>query len=123
MFADINGARIHYERSGAGVPLILLHAGIADSRMWEPQVAAFAQHFDVITADVRGYGESELPAAEWSPHGDVLGLMDRLHLGEIADRRARRVRLEEAEARGIDVDAAIRALHRQHLTVDCGPVD
>ncbi|TMD75453.1 MAG: alpha/beta hydrolase, partial [Chloroflexi bacterium] len=45
MFADINGARIHYERSGAGVPLILLHAGIADSRMWEPQVAAFAQHF------------------------------------------------------------------------------
>jgi len=80
VFADINGARIHYERSGAGVPLILLHAGIADSRMWEPQVAAFAQHFDVIRPDVRGYGQSDLPAAEWSPHGDVLGLMDRLHL-------------------------------------------
>ena len=80
MFADINGARIHYERIGTGVPLILLHAGIADSRMWEPQMAAFAHHFDVIAPDVRGYGQSDLPATEWSPHGDVLGLMDHLHL-------------------------------------------
>ena len=80
MFADINGARVHYERIGTGVPLILLHAGIADSRMWEPQMAAFAHHFDVIAPDVRGYGQSDLPATEWSPHGDVLGLMDHLHL-------------------------------------------
>jgi 3-oxoadipate enol-lactonase len=80
VFADITGARIHYERRGAGAPLILLHAGVADSRMWEPQVAAFAPHFDVITPDIRGYGESDLPAGEWSPRGDVLELMDRLRL-------------------------------------------
>jgi 3-oxoadipate enol-lactonase len=80
VFADTNGARIHFERRGAGEPLILLHAGVADSRMWEPQVAAFAQHFDVITPDIRGYGESDLPAAEWNPRADVLELMDRLQL-------------------------------------------
>src|SRR5215831_9138807 len=62
------------------MPLILLHAGVADSRMWEPQVHAFAQRFDVITPDIRGYGESSLPDAEWSPRGDVLGLMDHLSL-------------------------------------------
>ena len=80
MFADINGAHIHYERSGAGVPVILLHAGVTDSRMWTPQITAFAQHFDVITPDIRGYGQSSLPATEWSPHGDVIELMEKLGL-------------------------------------------
>ena len=69
MFADINGTRIHYERSGAGVPLILLHAGVADSRMWKPQLVAFAQHFDVITPDIRVSGQSDLPAT--SPVSDA----------------------------------------------------
>ncbi len=46
MDATINSARIHYERAGSGLPLILLHAGIADVRMWEPQIGAFAQQFD-----------------------------------------------------------------------------
>lgn len=62
------------------MPVILLHAGVADHRMWEPQVAAFARHFDVIRPDMRGFGESELPPARWSPLEDVLGLMDELHL-------------------------------------------
>ena len=80
MFADINGARIHYDRRGAGLPLILLHAGVADSRMWEPQVDAFAKHFDVVAPDMRGYGKSEIPEVEWAPRDDVLGLMDHLGL-------------------------------------------
>lgn len=76
----IHGARIHYERSGSGLPVVMLHAGIADSRMWEPQVDALATHFDVIRPDQRGFGESELPAARWSPVADLLALMDELHL-------------------------------------------
>lgn len=78
--ALVNGARIHYERAGMGMPVIFLHAGVADHRMWDPQVAAFARHFDVIRPDVRGFGQSELPPMRWSPVGDVLGLMDELHL-------------------------------------------
>jgi pimeloyl-ACP methyl ester carboxylesterase len=61
MQATINGARINYERAGAGLPVLFLHAGIADARMWEPQVAAFARHFDVICPEMRGFGKSELP--------------------------------------------------------------
>ena len=30
MEAVVNGARIHYQRSGDGFPLLLIHAGIAD---------------------------------------------------------------------------------------------
>ena len=80
MDATINSARIHYERAGSGLPLILLHAGIADVRMWEPQIGAFAQQFDVIAPEVRGFGSSELPPERWSPIADILGLIDRLHL-------------------------------------------
>jgi 2-hydroxy-6-oxonona-2,4-dienedioate hydrolase len=78
--AIINGARIHFEREGAGLPVLLLHAGVADHRMWEPQVKPFARHFDVIRPDMRGFGQSELPPARWSPAADVLGLVDELRL-------------------------------------------
>ena len=78
--AAINGARLHYERAGAGMPLFLLHAGIADYRMWDPQVPAFARHFDVIRPDERGFGKSEIPPVRWSARADLLGLMDALHL-------------------------------------------
>jgi len=77
---QLNGARIHYRRSGAGFPVVFLHAGVADSRMWEPQAAGLAEHFDVITPDMRGFGESELPPGSWSPTADVLALMDALGL-------------------------------------------
>jgi 3-oxoadipate enol-lactonase len=80
MERQINGARIHYRRSGSGFPVMFLHAGVADSRMWEPQAAGLAKHFDVIAPDRRGYGDSELPAGPWSPAADVLALMDALGL-------------------------------------------
>ncbi|MGH7764871.1 MAG: alpha/beta fold hydrolase [Candidatus Dormibacteraceae bacterium] len=80
MHVKLNGAQIHYERAGSGHPVIFLHEGIADSRMWEPQVAAMAEHFDVICPDSRGFGKSELPLMEWSPVDDLLALIDELGL-------------------------------------------
>ncbi len=80
MDAVINGAQIHYEREGSGMPLILLHAGVADSRMWEPQAKEFAKHFDIVRPDIRGFGRSNLPPAPWSPVEDLLALIDELHL-------------------------------------------
>jgi len=80
MEVQLNGARIHYRRSGAGFPVVFLHAGVADSRMWESQATELGKHFDVITPDMRGFGESELPAEPWSPTADVLALMDALGL-------------------------------------------
>ena len=32
---QVNGAVIYYELAGDGPPVVLLHAGIADSRMWD----------------------------------------------------------------------------------------
>jgi pimeloyl-ACP methyl ester carboxylesterase len=80
MHLTVNGARIHYERAGSGMPVIMLHAGVADGRMWEPQVEAFAANFDVVRPDERGFGRSDLPAERWSPIADLLSLMDELEL-------------------------------------------
>jgi pimeloyl-ACP methyl ester carboxylesterase len=80
MEAILNGARIHYEREGEGMPVVFLHAGVADHRMWDPQVESFARHFDVIRPDMRGFGGSDLPPRRWSVHGDVFALMEQLEL-------------------------------------------
>ncbi len=78
-FADVNGANIAYDVTGAGHPLLLLHAGIGDRRMWDAQIPAFAQHFTVIRYDARGFGETRMPPVPFSPHDDAIALLD--HLG------------------------------------------
>ena len=80
MDVTLNGARIHYERSGKGFPVLLIHAGIADSRMWEPQATAFADRFDMIRPDLRGFGDTALPPAPYSNLSDVIGLLDHLEV-------------------------------------------
>jgi pimeloyl-ACP methyl ester carboxylesterase len=76
----LNGARIHYRREGAGFPTVMLHAGVADSRMWQQQADVFASQFEVIRPDMRGFGDSELPPGPWKPRDDLLALMDELKL-------------------------------------------
>ncbi len=74
----INGARIYYETAGTGTPLVLLHAGIANSRMWDAQFEALAQHYRVIRYDLRGYGQTTAPAQPYSHHDDLRALLDQL---------------------------------------------
>lgn len=53
---------IAYEVAGNGPPLLLLH-GFPQSRvMWRPLLPALSDRFTVVTADLRGYGESSKPA-------------------------------------------------------------
>jgi len=69
---------LFYETKGSGPPLVFLHAGIADSRMWDPQIDHFANSFQVVRCDLRGYGQSLLPNGEFSYHEDVLKLIESL---------------------------------------------
>src|SRR5215212_11565245 len=77
--ANVNGARIAYDVVGSGPPVLLLHAGIGDRRMWDAQVPVFAEHFTVIRFDARGFGETRKPDAPFSSYADPIGLLD--HLG------------------------------------------
>jgi len=48
----------YYEADGAGEPLVLLHPGLADSRVFESVVPGFAQRFRVFRPDRRAHGRS-----------------------------------------------------------------
>jgi pimeloyl-ACP methyl ester carboxylesterase len=50
--------------SGAGTPVVLLHAFPLDGRMWAPQVEALAGSYQVIVPDLRGFGAAREQAVE-----------------------------------------------------------
>ncbi|MGZ6322268.1 MAG: alpha/beta fold hydrolase [Ktedonobacterales bacterium] len=77
--ADVNGAKLYYEVAGSGQPLVLLHAGIADNRMWDDQFEVFARHYRVIRYDMRGIGGSDMPPGPFAFRDDLYGLLR--HLG------------------------------------------
>ena len=59
-----------YDRAGPRerLPVVLLHAGIADRRMWDPLWPGLTAERDAIRLDLRGFGESApAPAARWTP--------------------------------------------------------
>lgn len=73
-------ASIGYEAAGEDPPLVLVHAGIADRTMWEPQVEPFtAAGYRVIRYDLRGFGDSTLPPGPFSNIDDLRGVLE--HLG------------------------------------------
>jgi pimeloyl-ACP methyl ester carboxylesterase len=53
---------IHYEEHGAGPPVLLSHGYSATCRMWDGQIAALKDRHRVIVWDMRGHGESDVPA-------------------------------------------------------------
>jgi len=65
---DRDGVPIHYEAhgprdNGKSAPAILLSHGYgATSRMWDGQVAAFADRYRLVLWDMRGHGQSGDPA-------------------------------------------------------------
>jgi 3-oxoadipate enol-lactonase len=72
----VNGARMYYERSGAGAPVVLAHGFTLDQRMWDPQWDALTDRFDVVRYDARGYGQSSLPDGAFRRVDDLRALLD-----------------------------------------------
>jgi pimeloyl-ACP methyl ester carboxylesterase len=78
--ADINGAKMYYEVAGSGHPLIMVHAGIAHSGMWDDQFAFFAEHYQVIRFDMRGFGQTVPVEGEFSNREDLHALLKHLRV-------------------------------------------
>jgi pimeloyl-ACP methyl ester carboxylesterase len=76
--AEVNGAKLRYEVAGGDEPLVLVHAGIADGRMWGAQMDAFSERFRTVRYDMRGFGASPMVAGPYSHHADLRALLDVL---------------------------------------------
>jgi pimeloyl-ACP methyl ester carboxylesterase len=74
-------AGIGYDRAGPrqDLPVVLVHAGIADRRMWEPQWPALTAEHDTVRLDLRGFGDSdERPRGALAPVQDLLDTLTAL---------------------------------------------
>jgi pimeloyl-ACP methyl ester carboxylesterase len=81
-FAEINGTTLHYQVRGSGPALVLIHAGIAHLAMWDDQIDVFAERYQVIRYDVRGFGQSPQGAGAYTDHDDLAGLLHHLGISQ-----------------------------------------
>lgn len=81
-FVNIDGAQVYYETAGEGIPFVMIHAGVADSRQWNNEFAFFAQNYQVLRYDMRGYGKSEPVDGEFSHMSDLVSVLNTLGLHE-----------------------------------------
>jgi pimeloyl-ACP methyl ester carboxylesterase len=70
-----------YEVVGSGPAVLLVHEGIADRTMWDPQWECWSDRFTLIRYDQRGFGESADPEGEFSLHSDALAVLDGAGVG------------------------------------------
>lgn len=67
MVLDKNGVKLAYYVYGEGQPtLVFLVAWIWTAEFWQPQVNYFSQNFKMVTIDMRGTGESDKPAGDYT---------------------------------------------------------
>jgi pimeloyl-ACP methyl ester carboxylesterase len=76
----VENGELAYEIRGAGDPVILLHGGILDARMWDAEMTALEARYTAIRYDARGHGESSTPTERFKHYEDLRALMTTLGL-------------------------------------------
>ncbi len=82
-FLELSGGKIYYEVAGEGHPLVLIHGGQMDSRMWDEQFALFSKSYRVIRYDVRGFGKSPTSTAVYADEDDLAALLKNFNAGKV----------------------------------------
>jgi 3-oxoadipate enol-lactonase len=79
---DVGDGSVWAEDTGRDLPpVVLLHPGTGDSRIWDPVWERLAGQHRLIRYDVRGFGRSAPPAGRFSALGDLRRVLDRLDVG------------------------------------------
>jgi pimeloyl-ACP methyl ester carboxylesterase len=60
-YVDASGAKLYYEETGSGYPIIFVHEFGSDCREWETQVRSFSRAYRCIVYNARGYPPSDVP--------------------------------------------------------------
>lgn len=79
---QIRSQPIWYQEAGMGPAILLLHAGVADHRMWRHQIEPLGDRHRVVAWDAPGFGKSPLAPGEFSYAQAILDLMDALAINQ-----------------------------------------
>src|SRR5882724_7556024 len=60
-FVETTGAKLYFEESGHGYPIIFIHEFGSDIRGWETQLRYFSRGYRCIAYNARGYPPSDVP--------------------------------------------------------------
>ncbi|MGD2077478.1 MAG: alpha/beta fold hydrolase [Chloroflexota bacterium] len=86
-FATVNNINLYYELHGSGDPLVLINGLGYDLWMWHKMVPGLAEHFQVVTFDNRGVGQSDKPAGPYTAQmlaNDLARLLETLDIEQAA---------------------------------------
>ena len=127
---------LHHLVEGCGPVVVLLHAGVADLRMWNAQVDALVSRRTVVRCDLPGYGGTPVePGADGCDAEDVLALLDELgvegfalvgasyggyvalQVASAVPDRVERLVLLDAAADLIEPDESLREVWRQEQSL------
>lgn len=76
-----DGGQLYVESKGQGPPVVLIHGGQLDRRMWDREFDALADRYHVIRYDVRGFGRSPAGSdTSFRSSDDLAALLDSLGL-------------------------------------------
>jgi 3-oxoadipate enol-lactonase len=98
-----------YDVTGEGDPIVLLHEGVVDSRIWDPFLP-YVSDFTSIRYDQRGYGRSPSWTGPYSPVDDLLSVLDAAKVQQaplVGTSRGGRIALQAALARPERVSALV----------------
>jgi 3-oxoadipate enol-lactonase len=65
-----------FETAGAGCPVVFLHPGFGDSRIWDPQWQTYSESFRTVRCDMRGFGRSPIVSLPVTYARDIAALLD-----------------------------------------------
>src|SRR5947209_6328780 len=92
-----NNITMNYDQQGTGDPLILVPYLAADHACYAFQVAEYAKHFTCFSIDLRGTGESDKLAGDYTTEtlaGDVAAFLQVM-------------KIERAHVMGLSLGAAV----------------
>ena len=79
MYIDLPGVRLWTVDSGAGTPIVLLHANTGTSLAWENQISTFSSAgYRAIAFDRRSWGKSMADPATGPQPGTIAGDLEAL---------------------------------------------
>jgi pimeloyl-ACP methyl ester carboxylesterase len=81
-YLDVDRGRLHYESRGTRPNIVFVHAGIADSGMWDTQFADLASDYRVVRYDMRNFGRSETDDVSFADWEDLAALFDGLAIDQ-----------------------------------------